>query len=388
VERSSPRLSSQHTTYVSASQTGSAEKTEAKRVAHAPPAVGTAEYAQAAGKALAAFMGLPEHTELSEVNRNAQAQKLFLWRAGGGDSRSVNAAWRGASEAQRQAMLAQMQTLYPVVQPALHEAPHVLVVPGGLHTLHMPRMRALQQALLRIRQVHGDEALKHIHIYFVGGRELMKEECQSVDKVMAAGLAFFCEAQWSALSEDDKNTFLRHFVDAQEKALGAQGLQLPLPQGSALREKDSMKQIWMQSPELESLRQLIPTENVHFHESPVAGKDNTQGNARLVLDKGLKHRALAPGEKRKVLVCSDPYCLPRAFATFNGYFESWGWETEGFSAAMTGNEGDQLAESDLVFTTLGLREAACYLNQYLEASRDPKACFDSDDIRKKYLVEQ
>lgn len=356
-------------------------------VPDAAPDFCTAEYTRAGARALAEFLSLPPNTDPSEVNREAQARKLFLLRPQGGDSRDVNGAWRSASQAQRQAMLAQMATLFPVVQPQLPREALTFIVPGGLHTLHMVRIRALVAALQRLRETHGDEALKQVHIYFVGGRDLGPQEHQSVDQVMAAGLDFYCQAEWAVLEQGRKDEFLGHFVDAQVKALGAQGLQLPPAAEKKLREKDSMKQIWTQSPGLEELRGLIPPENIHFTESKtrVQGKDNTHGNARQVMDKCLQHKTLEPGEAHVAVVCSDPYCLPRALKTFDGYFEQCGWSVVGFSASTSGDSTELKAGSDEAFVVLGLRETVCCLNEEEQKNRDAGRWFHCEDILEKHM---
>jgi hypothetical protein len=350
----------------------------------------TPEYLAACAATLGEFLSLDKNSGAQEVNRSAQADKLFLWKPAGGDKRCVNSAWRGADPQKKQALMQEMPTLYPVVQPRLNKAPSVIVVPLGLHALNAVRLRALQLALEQLRTNFGPDALKGIHIYFVGGRTLMKEECLAMDQVMAAGLAFFCEAQWSELSKDQQNAFLRDFAEAQMSALGADGLQLTTSESQPLREKDSAKQIWTQAKGLASLRELIHRDHVHFHESKqrVAGKDNTHGNARLVLDKCLGHKTLTPGQAHNVLVCSDAYCLPRVQATFEGYLGQWGWEVTAFSASITGSEPQQQAEAHAVFTTLGLREAACFLNEQQEAAQNAQAWFQCEDLKQKYALPQ
>src|SRR5690606_7927082 len=109
----------------------------------------------------------------------------------------------------------------------------------GLHSLNAVRIRALKDACTQLIETFGREAMKKIHIYLVGGRPLMKEECQTMEQVMDAGLGFFCEAQWSQLPQDLKNGFLRDFAETQASELGEEGLQLTPPAtDSPLREKD------------------------------------------------------------------------------------------------------------------------------------------------------
>lgn len=356
----------------------------------------TPEHREATAKALGGFLGAKPDADWREVNDLAQAEKLFAWRGNGSDPRSVNAAWRGASSQTRQAFIQQMATLYPVVKPDLREPPSIIVVPAGLHSLNLVRVRALQDLLKHVRERFGDEALKKIHIYFPGGRDLLDQEHLPVDQVMDAGLNVFCEAQWSQMTQDQKNHFLQHFGDAQAAELGASGLQLSKPEIGKLREKDSMKQIWMQAPELAPWRELIPRDRVHFHEAPpqarVQGKDNTHGNARLVLDKCLGHETLdAHQQKNKaplVVVCSDPPCLARVERTFVGYFEPWGCKVVGCSASMTGEDPAWLAESNEVFAVLGLREAACKLNEERRAEENPEHWFNGEDLKKKYAQPQ
>lgn len=352
----------------------------------------TPEHREATAKALGGFLGAKPDADWREVNGLAQAEKLFAWSGNGSDPRSVNAAWRGAQPQARQAFIQQMATLYPVVKPDLREPPSIIVVPAGLHSLNLVRVRALQDLLKQVQERFGDEALKKVHIYFPGGRDLLDQECQPVDQVMDAGLNVFCEAQWSQLTQDQKNDFLRHFADAQAAELGASGLQLSKPEIGKLREKDSMKQIWMEAPELAPWRKLIHRDHVHFHEAPpqarVQGKDNTHGNAHLVLDKCLDHETLDPKQPQTVVVCSDRYCLPRVEQTFAGYFESWGWKVLGCSAPMTGNEPSLQAESDQAFSVLGLREAACGLKEECEKDKDPSQWFNCEDLKKKHAGAQ
>jgi hypothetical protein len=352
----------------------------------------TPEHREATAKALGGFLGDKHDADWRDVNSHAQAEKLFLWRGASGDSRCVNAAWRGASSQARQAFIQQMATLYPVVKPDLREPPTIIVVPAGLHSLNLVRVRALQDLLEQVRERFGDEALAKLQIYFPGGRDLLEQEYQPVDQVMDAGLNVFCEAQWSQLTQDQKNQFLAHFGDAQAAELGPSGLQLTKPQSGKLREKDSMKQIWTQAPELAPWRKLIGRDQVHFHEAPpqarVQGKDNTHGNARLVLDKCLAHGTLDPQKKQIVAVCSDPYCLVRVEQTFVGYFEPWGWTVLGCSASMTGTDPALVAESNEAFAVLGLREAACNLNEQREAEKDPSQWFNCEDLKKKYALPQ
>ena len=371
-------------------QAGAPEQATTEAVTQAPPDFCSPEYNQAGAQALASFLQMPPNSDPSEVNREAQARKLFLLRPQNSDPRDVNDAWRKAPEAQRQAMLAQMPTLFPVVQPQLPSEARTFIVPGGLHSLNMVRIRALVAALQRLRETYGDESLQQVHIYFVGGRDLWPQEHQAVDQVMAAGLDYYCQAQWAMLNQGSKEDFLRHFVDAQVNALGAEGLQLPAVADTKLREKDSMKQIWTQSPGLEALRGLIPPENVHFTESRtrVLGKDNTHGNARQVMDKCLQHKTLEPGQAQVAVVCSDPYCLPRVLKTFDGYFEQGGWSVVGFSASTSGESTKLQEGANEAFVVLGLRETVCGLNEEQEKSRDAGNWFYCEDILGKHLDKQ
>lgn len=350
----------------------------------------TPAYAKAGAQALAGFLSLDKETDALEVNKAAQAERLFAWKPSGGDTRCMNSAWRVAPSTQKQAMTSQMPTLFPLVQPQLKQVPSVIVVPLGLHALNAVRIRALKDACAQLIQNFGPHALKSTHIYFVGGRNLMKEECQPIAQVMDAGLGFFCETQWSELDSDLKNGFLRHFAETQASELGDAGLQLTPVGDQPLREKDSARQIWVQAPGLAQLREVFDQDHVHFHEAKerVNGKDNTHGNARLVMDKCLSHRTLAPAQGHSVLVCSDVICLPRVEATFKGYFEPWGWEVMAFSASMTGADEHRRAEAHTVFCTLGLRETACYQNEHQEARQNAGSWFNSEDLKVKFAPPQ
>ncbi|MGC4396050.1 hypothetical protein [Hydrogenophaga sp. T2] len=328
---------------------------------------------------LRCFLRLDE-TDPATVNARAQEHRLFAWGPTASDARCVNQAIAHSDLPARALIEAGMDRVFVARPPDTHglaAPPRVLVVPLGLHAVNAVRLLALKTALQALADRFGPAALAQLQVVCVGGRALLPAERQPVRAVMAEGLAGYGSAGWGRLTDHEREALLDGYEAALRQGLGdPAGLQLPADAPAVLGESDSARHLWHHAPALQELREAIG-ERAHFIEAqpgdhPGRQRDNTHGNALLLLRLADAQMALRPGEDT-VWVCSDSLFCPRATQIFRGYCGQRGVAVQACSVALTGAGAAEEAGALEALLPLALRETACMLNEAVRSAADGPA---------------
>jgi hypothetical protein len=337
------------------------------------------------------------HPENQDLYSFSQENKLHAWFPTKDSNLSVNTAVASIpieSPLRQQALKDGMQQIFQAAQPDLEKISHppqALVVPLGLHPLNAVRITALQNACNQLLAKYGPGLLQSTHIYFIGGRKLLKQEkALNLADVMNFGLNAYCQADWTRLSPDRQQDFLTHFVGSIAENLGEIPL-LPEHEASIdYGETDSAKHLWANAGKLGDLREIFDG-RVHYIESVGSqykseNRDSTHGNALLFLENYLTKQKSDGGEKTGIWVCSDSIFCPRASLIFQGYCNQYGVDVTSFSSPLPGHHHQM--ESLPYLLPLMVRESACMVHEIEQYEQRGGTWFEIQQLSQKIPVPQ